>query len=193
MNNERNNTARLARLAMMTAVSVVLLLIVRIPFPPAPFLVYDPADVPIYITAFAFGPIEGLIVTLVVCLIQAFGLGGDGLYGFLMHFVATGIVAVIIGMMYRRNKTKKTAIKALAAGVIVAVVVMCIMNLIVTPVYMGAPRSAVVAMIPTVIIPFNLLKAGINAVLTFLLYKRISGLLHGSEKTVKAEEPEKTE
>ena len=193
MNNERNNTAMIAKLAMMTAVSVVLLLLVRIPFPPAPFLVYDPADVPIYITAFAFGPLEGLIVTLIVCLIQAFGLGGDGLYGFLMHFVATGIVAVIIGMIYRRNKTRKTAVKALAAGVIVAVIVMCVMNIIVTPVYMGAPRQAVIAMIPTVIIPFNLLKAGSNALLTFLLYKRISGLLHGSGRTVKAEETKELE
>ena len=61
---------------------------------------------------------------------------------------------------------------------------MCAMNLIVTPVYMGAPRSAVVAMLPTVIIPFNLVKAGANSVLTFLLYKRISGLLHGTGKTV---------
>ena len=187
MNNERNNTARLARLAMMTAVSVALLLIVRIPFPPAPFLVYDPADVPIYITAFAFGPAEGLLVTLVVCLIQAFGLGGDGLYGFLMHFVATGIVAVVIGAMYRRSRTKKTAIRALVTGTVLAVIVMCIMNIIVTPVYMGAPRSAVIAMIPTVIIPFNLLKAGVNSLLTFLLYKRLSGLLHGSSRTVASE------
>jgi len=127
-------------------------------------------------------------VTLVVCLIQAFGLGGDGLYGFVMHFVATGIVAVVIGMMYKNNKTKKTAIKALVVGVVIAVVVMCFMNLLVTPVYMGAPRSAVVAMLPTVIIPFNLLKAGINALLTFLLYKRISGLLRGTIGTVKKED-----
>jgi riboflavin transporter FmnP len=188
MNQSKFTTEKLAKLAMMTAVSVVLLLIVRIPWPAAPFLVYDPADVPIYITAFAYGPVEGLIVTLVVCLIQAFGLGGDGLYGFLMHFVATGIVAVAIGVMYRRKKTKKTAIKALITGVIISVIVMCIMNLIVTPVYMGAPRSAVAAMIPTVIIPFNLVKSGANAVLTFVLYKRISGLLHGSGRTVKTDE-----
>ena len=49
------STAMLTRLALMTAASMVLLLLVRIPFPPAPFLVYDPADMPIYITAFAFG------------------------------------------------------------------------------------------------------------------------------------------
>ena len=184
MNQNSMSTAKLTKLAMMTAVSLVLLFLVRIPWPPAPFLVYDPADVPIYITAFAFGPAEGLIVTLVVCLLQAFGLGGDGFYGFIMHFVATGIVAVVIGMMYRKQKTKKTAVKALVVGVILTVIVMCCMNLIVTPVYMGAPRSAVVAMLPTVIIPFNLVKAGVNSLLTFLLYKRISGLLHGAGRTV---------
>ncbi len=178
MNNSKFSTAMIAKLAIMTAVSMVLLLIVRIPFPPAPFLVYDPADVPIYITTFAFGPAAGLLVTLVVCLIQAFGLGGDGLYGFLMHFVATGIVAVVIGAMYAKQKTKKRAVISLVVGVLVAVVVMCFMNILVTPAYMGAPREAVVAMIPTVIIPFNLLKAGLNAVLTFILYKRVSGFLH---------------
>lgn len=170
--------AAIAKLAMMTAISIVLLLIVRVPFPPAPFLVYDPADVPIYITAFAFGPAAGLIVTLIVCLIQAFMLGGDGLYGFLMHFVATGLVAVVIGIMYSRNKTRKMAVISLVTAVILATAVMCVMNLIVTPLYMGAPREAVIAMLPTAIIPFNLLKAGLNAVLTFILYKRVSGFLH---------------
>ena len=189
MNNQNKfSTAAIAKLAMMTAVSMVLLLLVRIPFPPAPFLVYDPADVPIYITAFAFGPAAGLIVTLVVCLIQAFMLGGDGLYGFLMHFVATGIVAVVIGLMYKNCKTKKKAVQALVVGVILATAVMCVMNLIVTPVYMGAPRAAVVAMLPTAIIPFNLLKAGINSILTFILYKRVSGFLHGSSAVRAPEE-----
>ena len=183
MNNNSTSTAKLAKLAMMTAISIVLLLIIRIPWPPAPFLEYDPADVPIYITAFAFGPFEGLLVTLIVCLIQAFALGGSGLYGFVMHFIATGIVAVAIGMLYRKNKTKKTAIKSLVIGVIVTTIVMCIMNILVTPAYMGAPRSAVIAMIPTVIIPFNLVKAGANSLLTFILYKRISGLLHGSSRS----------
>ncbi|MBQ9074664.1 MAG: ECF transporter S component [Mogibacterium sp.] len=187
MNNSKFSTAMIARLAMMTAVSLVLLLIVRIPFPPAPFLVYDPADVPIYITAFAYGPAAGLIVTLVVCLIQAFMLGGDGLYGFLMHFVATGIVAVVIGLMYARNKTRKRAVVSLVTGVIVATAVMCVMNLIVTPLYMGAPREAVVAMLPTAIIPFNLLKAGLTAVLTFILYKRVSGFLHRGSTVAAAE------
>lgn len=172
------STNKMAKLAMMVAISCVLVLLIRIPFPPAPFLVYDPADVPIYITTFAFGPVAGLIVTIVVSFIQAFILGGDALYGFVMHVFATGMFAVVAGAIYKHKKSKKEAIIALAAGVIIATAVMCVMNLLVTPYYMGVQREAVVAMLIPIIIPFNLLKAGLNAVITFLVYKRISGFLH---------------
>jgi len=56
--------------------------------------------------------------------------------------------------------------------------VMCLANLIITPIYSGMPRAAVAAMIPTVILPFNLIKAGANAIITFMVYKRISHFLH---------------
>lgn len=168
----------MVKLALMTALSLVLMFIVRVPFPPAPFLVYDPADIPIYISTFAYGPVAGLLVTFVVCFLQAFALGGDGIYGFVMHFVATGIVAVLIGIMYNKKKTKATAIKALVAGIVVTVIVMSIMNIYITSAFMGVDKSVVIAMLPTVIIPFNLLKFGINAVITFIVYKRISGFLH---------------
>lgn len=179
MKEKNRFTAKMiSKLAMMTALSVTLLLAVRLPFPPAPFLVYDPADIPIYITAFAYGPIEGLLVTLVVCIMQAFLLGGDGLYGFVMHFIATGIVALIVGVLYKHKKTKKNAIKCLALGIIIDIAVMVLMNILVTPFYMGVERGVVIAMLPTVIIPFNFIKSGLNSILTFLLYKHLSKFLH---------------
>ena len=176
--NNKFNTVKLAKLAMMVAISCVLVLLIRIPYPPAPFLVYDPADIPIYITTFAFGPIAGLTVTLIVSLIQAFVLGGDGVYGFIMHFFATGIFALIAGGLYRHKKSKKEAIIALVVGVIAITAVMCLANYIVTPLFLGTPRKAVLAMLIPLVIPFNLLKASINALITFLVYKRISKFLH---------------
>ena len=177
MRRSNFNTSTLVKMALMTALSLVMLLI-RIPFPPAPFLVYDPADIPIYITAFAFGPVAGLAVTFVVSFIQAFLMGGDGIYGFLMHFIATGAFAVIAGAIYKRNKTRKTAIVSIIVGILVMTAIMCAMNLVITPIYMGAPRSAVAAMIVPIVLPFNLLKGGLNGAVTFVLYKRISGFLH---------------
>ena len=163
--NRRYNSKTIAKIGLMTAISCVLLLLIRIPFPPAPFLKYDPADVPI-------------VVTGVVSLIQAFGLGEDGLYGFLMHMVATGSFVVVASIIYSRHKTKKNAIIAIIAGVITMTVIMCFANMFITPLFMGVPRKAVMAMILPVIMPFNLLKGGINGLLTMLIYKRISKFLH---------------
>lgn len=178
MENNKFNTKTLAKLAMLTAISCVLVLLVRIPFPPAPFLKYDPADVPIFITAFAFGPVAGIIVTVIVSVLQAFVLAEDGIYGCLMHILATGSFVLVAGNIYRHKKDKKHAIYGLMAGVVTMVVVMCIANYIVTPIFLGVPKEAVVGMLIPVIIPFNFLKAFANALITFLVYKRISGFLH---------------
>lgn len=176
--NKKISTIKLAKMAMMVAISCVLVLLIRIPYPPAPFLQYDPADIPIFITTFAFGPIAGLFVTIVVSFIQAFALAGNGLYGFLMHVLATGAFVIVAGLLYRHKKSKREAVIALVVGVLVMTAVMCAANLIVTPLFLGVPRAAVIPMILPIIVPFNLLKGGLNALVTFLLYKRISGFLH---------------
>ena len=54
---------------------------------------------------------------------------------------------------------------------------MCLFNYIVTPLYMGTPREAVAALIIPAIIPFNLLKGGLNAAITLLLYKPVVNAL----------------
>ena len=95
-----------------------------------------------------------------------------------MHILTTGSFCIVAGNLYKFHKSKKGAIVALVAGVITMVAVMCLANLIITPIYSGMPRSAVAAMIPTVILPFNLIKAGANAIITFMVYKRISHFLH---------------
>lgn len=182
MNKQTFNTLTLVKMAILTATSIVLVLLIRLPFPPAPFLVYDPADIPIYITAFAFGPVSGIIVTFLVSFIQAFLLGGDGIYGFLMHFFATGAFAILVGAIYHRNKNRRVAILSIILGIIAATVIMVIMNLVITPIFLGAPRQAVINMIIPVIMPFNLLKAGVNGFITFILYKRVSGFLHNERR-----------
>ena len=77
--NRSERTARITKTAMLAAISLVLVLLIRIPFPPAPYLEYDPADIPIFIGTFAFGPLYGIILTLIVSFVQAFILGGNGI------------------------------------------------------------------------------------------------------------------
>lgn len=176
--NRSERTTRITKMAMLSAISVVLVLLIRIPFPPAPYLVYDPADIPIFIGAFAFGPLAGLALTFIVSFIQAFVLGGDGLIGFFMHFVSTGAFVLVAGHIYKRNKTRKSALIALICGTIFMTVTMVLWNILLTPIFLGVPREAVIAILGTVIVPFNLLKAGINSIVTFLTYKSIARFLH---------------
>ena len=94
-----------------------------------------------------------------------------------MHVIATGAFVLVAGFIYKGEKSRKRAIIALICGVLAMVIIMIPANILITPYFMGAPRSAVVVMVP-VIVAFNFTKAGINAIVTFFLYKRISRFLH---------------
>ena len=174
-------TKRLTTIAMLTAISAVLITIVHFPlFPAAAFLQYDPADVAILIGTFAYGPAAGLSITVIASAIQAFLLGGDGVYGFLMHVIASGTLALVAGMIYRVKHTRAGAVIGLVSGTVAMGLVMMVANHFITPYFMGAPTEVVDAMLVSVILPFNLLKAGINSVITFLVYKVVSRhLIHG--------------
>ena len=178
----RMSTRQLVVMAMMTAISVVLVYAIHLPLvPAASFLEYDPADIPILIVAFAYGPVSGFIMTVVVSLIQGLTVSAaSGPIGIVMHIIATGSCTLIAGSIYWRHKTRKVALISLVIGVIVMTTAMVLMNLILTPIFMGAPREAVMQMLVPIILPFNLLKSGINCLITFILYKPLSSLIKGS-------------
>ena len=52
-------------------------------------------------------------------------------------------------------------------------VVMLLWNYLITPIYMEMDRAVVAAMLPTVFLPFNLVKGGLNMAVILLLYKPV--------------------
>ena len=179
---KKNNVKRITALGMLGAISIILVAMVHFPIvPTVAFMEYDPADVPILIATFAYGPVAGFLLTVVVSVIQGMTVSAasGGPIGIIMHILATGSCVLVAGKIYYRNKTRKTAVQALAAGALVQTLAMVIMNMIFTPLFMGAPLESVMKLMLPGIIPFNLLKAGINCVITFILYKSISHLLKG--------------
>lgn len=184
-------TRKLTTIAMLTAIAAVLITLIHFPlFPSAAFLQYDPADAAILIGAFAYGPVAGLFITVLASFIQAFFLGGDGVYGFLMHVIASGVLAVTAGTIYRFRHTRLGGLIALAAGTLAMGATMMVANHFITPHFMGVPVSVVDGMLITVILPFNLLKAGINSVITFLIYKTVSRyVIHGESWEKKSFQP----
>ena len=173
--NKKISTKQLTTLGVMSALSIVLMVLIRIPFPTAPFLEYDPADVPILISTFLFGPWWGLLMTVVVSIIQGITVSvSSGIIGIIMHIAATGGFVISAGLIYKRGKSLKRAIIALIVGTIIQTVFMAGMNLVFTPVFMKTPLDVVLKMMIPTIIPFNLIKAGVNAFVTFFIYKFVS-------------------
>jgi len=177
--NRKFNTRKLTTMAIMIAVSVVLVYFIHVPiFPQVAFLEYDPADIAILICGFAFGPVAGICVTVVASIVQGLTVSAQsGIYGILMHIIATSALVLVSSLVYSGHKTKKGAAVALLCGVCAMVIVMIPANLFITPYFMGVPRQMVIDLLGF-IIGFNAIKAGLNAVITFILYKSISKLLH---------------
>ena len=176
------NTRKLTTMAILTALSVCFVALIHFPiFPAVAFLEYDPADIPILICGFAFGPVAGLVVTLIAAFIQGFTVSAQsGIYGIIMHIVATGAYVLSSSLFYRKHKTKKMAAVAIGIGTLTMVVCMFFANLVITPYFlMGAVNSgtvsAVLSLMPFILL-FNLIKAGANGAITFFIYKRVKHL-----------------
>ena len=57
---------------------------------------------------------------------------------------------------------------------------MTLWNYLIAPIYMGYPREAIVDLLIPAFIPFNLIKGGLNAAITMLLYKPVVTALRRS-------------
>ena len=103
----KRNTLRLATMGMLAALAVLLVAFVHFPLiPAASFLEYDPADVPILIGTFLYGPWAGLGLAGVVCIVQGLTVSAaSGPIGILMHFLGTGACVLAAGLIYRRWHT----------------------------------------------------------------------------------------
>lgn len=169
------NTRKLVTMGLFAAISVVLVFLIHFPiFPAVVFLEYDPADIPILICTFLWGPLSGFVLTAVVSILQGITVSSaSGIIGIVMHIFATGSYCLVSGFIYKRNKTKKNAILAIIAGVFTMTLTMAIWNLLVTPYFMGLPVGAVVSLLPW-IIAFNIVKASINGVIAYFVYKPVS-------------------
>jgi riboflavin transporter FmnP len=162
----------IAFLGVSAALTVALIYIIRVPMF-LPFLEYDPGDIPIYFCTFAFGPFAGFVLTAVASVIQGLTVSAaSGWIGILMHIFATGSFVLTAGFIYKRSKRAARLYIGSATGLVVTVAVMVVWNLILTPVFMNAPVSAVVDILPA-IIAFNVIKVSINSVVAIILYKSV--------------------
>ena len=166
-----SKTKRLTTIAMLSAMAFAAVLLIRIPM--VLFLEYDPKNVIIVIAGFIWGPFTSFIVSLIVSTLELFTISSDGIIGFIMNILASCSFACTAAYIYKRDRTIKGSITGLISGTLCMTVVMIIWNYIVTPIFMGYPREAVVQLLVPAILPFNLIKGGIDSTIVFLIYKPI--------------------
>lgn len=166
---KNSKTLRMVQLAMISAISVALVSITQFPFPPAQFLKFDLADMPIFLSAMLFGIPSGWLVLTVVSFVQAFMMGGDSIIGFLMHMIASGLMLTVAALVYNRFHHWKGAAGGLLLGTLARTAIMIPLNLIFTVHFLGVPQQAVMEMLVPAIIPFNLLQGVLNTVATLAM------------------------
>ena len=172
-NNIKNQKLRKVILcAVFAALAYVAMMTVKIPV--VMFLKYEPKDVIIALAAFIAGPVSGIAIALVTCLVEMVSVSDTGVIGFLMNFLSSACYAGLASAIYMKKRTVKGAIIGLVAATLATTALMILWNYIITPWYMHVPRKAVVEMLIPMFLPFNLLKYSLNSALAMLLYKPVS-------------------
>lgn len=170
------STKRIAITALFCAVAAICTLFLEFPIlPGVTFLKYDPSAIIALIAGFAFGPATGAVVSTVSYLPHI--ATQSGLYGMVMAIIATLSLVLPASLVYKRNTTFKGAIAGMAIGAVACLACCIAANVVITPIYMGAPTQVVVDMIVPTLLPFNLIKIAINCVVTALVYKPVAKAL----------------
>ena len=173
VNRSLNRIRTMVTLGMLTAVSYVVMLLSKMLPQISGFLQLDLKDTVIAIGGFVFGPLAAAVISIVVAVVEMFTYSDTGPIGCIMNALATVSFCCTASYVYKKRHTKGGAIAGLTLGVVVLTVVMILWNFLITPIYMKIPRDVVVGMLPTVFLPFNVVKGGLNMALILMLYKPV--------------------
>jgi len=180
--------------AMLSAIAFVLMYI-EIPAPLMPaFIKFDFSDLPELLAAFSLGPVYGVLVCLIKNLVHL-PVSNSLMIGELSNFLIGSSFAFTAGLIYQKHKNRTGALSASLVGALVMALVCLPVNYyIIYPLYarFSAPMEAIIGMYQAILpsvktlwscllifnAPFTLIKGLINVLIAFLIYKRISPILH---------------
>lgn len=196
-------TRNLAVLGILTAVSFVFYMFLKFPLPfmfPS-WLDMQFSDLPALLASFALGPVGGVIVIVLKCLIKM-PFSSTQCVGELADIIVGTANVFTAGVFYQYHKSKKGAVIALLIGTGVSTLVSLMANaFILIPFYKNAYGwGAIIGMakaifpdvsegnfylyyLPLSVLPFNILRCAVCGVLTYFVYKPLSKALHWEENS----------
>jgi len=190
----------IAKIAILSAIAYVLYMFVKFPLPmlfPA-FLDIQFSDLPALIGGFSMGPVAGCLIVLVKCLLKM-PFSTTACVGEIADIIMGVAFVLPAAIIYKKCKNKKGAFIGVLVGALACVVASILANwLLLIPFYAQALvggwdtiLASVSGLYPGVtqanfytfyillaVIPFNILRCAVVVALTFLLYKRVSPILH---------------
>ncbi len=177
MNTNYHQMMRIKKItatAMLCAIAYVVAVFVKLP---VQFLTLDFKDSLIILCSLLFGPISGISMAVIVPFLEFLTISSTGIYGLIMNVLSSVTVSLTAGLIYRYKKTMVGAVIGLISAVFSVTAVMILANLFITPYYLGTTIKAVAMSIPKLLLPFNFIKAVLNAAIVLLLYKPLSKML----------------
>ena len=193
MNRKNSKIQKMVKIGILGAIGYVLM-ILNFPFPGFPaFLQIDFSDVPALIAALVMGPMAGIMVELLKNILDFMMTGSDtGIpVGHFANFIGGVSFILPVYYLYKKTGTKKGMILGLIGGTIILAGFMSVMNYyVLLPLYskllnwnMSGPEIR--TYITAAIIPFNLIKGSIIAVVFLLLFDKLKGWL-AKESVIKS-------
>lgn len=187
----------LAMTAILAAISAVLMMVsFSVPLVPS-FLKMDISEMPALIATFSMGPVSGVLVCLIKNLINL-PMTTTGGVGELANFLLGAVFVVPAGVIYHFVKNRKGALIAALSGCVAMSLISIPINYFLTyPVYATfMPIDTIIGMYQAILpsvdgllscllifnVPFTFVRGLLDALLTFLVYKRISPLIKGKFK-----------
>ncbi len=195
LSKNKMNTRSMVKISILGGIAFILMFIkTPIAFLAPSFMSVDASDVPALIGGFAMGPVAGMLIQLIKNILKL-PMSNTGGVGEISNFIVGSVLVIVSSIIYNRKKTYKNATVGLFFGVISMAIVATLSNyFVIFPLYakimvpmdtiieMGTVITGKIVDLKTMmvfaILPFNLLKGFIEAILTMLLYKRISPILH---------------
>lgn len=179
MNNSVNSSKsqhirKLTAVSVFCALAYICVFLIRFK---VSFLTFDLKDAIMIIGSMYFGPVAALAMPAVVSLIEFLTISDTGVYGLIMNFLSSTSICLVSSIIYRFRKNLSGAVIALVAAVAAMTGVMLAANILVTPYYMHVTVADVRGLIPTLLLPFNLIKGIVNASVVMIMYKPFSSAL----------------
>ena len=192
-----SSTHYIAYTAMFASLAGVLMLLEIPLFFAPPFYKIDLSEIPVLICTFYLGPVAGVAAELVKILVKLVLKGTSTAFvGDFANFAVGCSFVLPASVVYHAKPGKKTALLGMGVGTVIMTVFGSAFNAVyLLPKFaalygmpmeviigMGTKVNSAITSVSTLVlfavVPFNLLKGVVVSALTFVLYKRISPLLH---------------